>query len=654
MKYSLLRKRMADLKILTYNVQGLGGISKRTDIFDFLRNQNSDIYCLQETHFTDTEKQSIRNLWNGECIFNNYTSNAKGVAILFGKNFEYKINKHITDNEGNFIIVDITAQNQRFTLVNIYGPNLEKPIFFQKLFQYTEEVGNTEFILCGDFNLIIDPEMDCFNYKNINNPKARDKLLEYIDTYHMIDPFRENCPQLKRYTWRRRNPIKQARLDFFLISEGLSQFTQQSKIGPSYRSDHSLVTLELSFTNTTQGKSYWKHNNSMLTELEYLKIMNKKIMEVKKQYAVPVYNTDEIENIPDEEIHFTINDQLFLDVLLMELRGQSISYCSFKKKQRNTEEKELISKITLIENNLNTNNTEELDILKTDLQDIRYEKLKGNMIRSRAEYIDKGERPTKYFCGLEKHNYVSKTMQQLEKDDGTTIRDQKAILKETELYYKQLYASRDTELENIDLENYIGHNMKKLTNTQADKLEGLLTLQEISTTLKNMKNDKSPGLSGFAAEFFKVFWNKLRTFVLRSLNYGYLTGELSITQKKGIITCIPKENKPKIFLKNWRPLTLLDTVYKLASGAIANRIKLVLDDLINRDQTGFIKGRSLVENIRVIYDIMKFTEEQQIPGLILLIDFEKAFDSLSWNYLHKALQHLNFGESVRQWVKIFL
>ena len=86
---------------------------------------------------------------------------------------------------------------------------------------------------------------------------------------------------------------------------------------------------------------------------------------------------------------------------------------------------------------------------------------------------------------------------------------------------------------------------------------------------------------------------------------------------------------------------------------MANRIKLVLDDLINRDQTGFIKGRSLVENIRVIYDIMKFTEEQQIPGLILLIDFEKSFDSLSWNYLHKALQHLNFGESVRQWVKIF-
>ena len=95
-----------------------------------------------------------------------------------------------------------------------------------------------------------------------------------------------------------------------------------------------------------------------------------------------------------------------------------------------------------------------------------------------------------------------------------------------------------------------------------------------------MKNEKSPGISGFAAEFFKVFWKDIGQFVLRSLNYGYMKGELSISQKQGVITCIPKENKPKLYLKNWRPITLLDTVYKIASGSIANRIKPNLDSLI--------------------------------------------------------------------------
>ena len=98
------------------------------------------------------------------------------------------------------MIGDITAQNQRFTLVNIYDPNFDNPVFFQNIFQHIEDIGNLDFILCGDFNLIIDSEMDCYNYKNINNPKARDKVLEYIDTYNMIDPFHENCPYLKQYT----------------------------------------------------------------------------------------------------------------------------------------------------------------------------------------------------------------------------------------------------------------------------------------------------------------------------------------------------------------------------------------------------------------------------------------------------------------------
>ena len=88
-----------------------------------------------------------------------------------------------------------------------------------------------------------------------------------------------------------------------------------------------------------------------------------------------------------------------------------------------------------------------------------------------------------------------------------------------------------------------------------------------------MKNGKSPGLSGFSADFFKVFLKQLGVFVLRSLNHGYAIRELSISQKQGIITCIPKDNKPKIFLKNWRPLTLLDTVYKLASGTLSIELK---------------------------------------------------------------------------------
>ena len=141
-----------------------------------------------------------------------------------------------------------------------------------------------------------------------------------------------------------------------------------------------------------------------------------------------------------------------------------------------------------------------------ELLDLRQENLKGQIIRSKAQYIDKGEKPTKYFRGPEKHNYITKTMLKLEKEDGKILTEQRDILKETETFYNHLYSNTDSTLDNVDLDEYIGNNsINKLTKDQADKLEEILTLTEISSTLKSMQSEKSPGLSGFSADFSKSF-----------------------------------------------------------------------------------------------------------------------------------------------------
>ena len=154
------------------------------------------------------------------------------------------------------------------------------------------------------------------------------------------------------------------------------------------------------------------------------------------------------------------------------------------------------------------------------------------------------------------------------------------------------------------MDNYLSKiELKQLNTTDSNKLEGKISHHEASLTLKHMKNNKSPGSSGYTPEFFKCFWGKLSHFVVRAINYAFESGELSLTQKLGIITCIPKGNKSRDLLKNWRPLSLLNTIYKIASGAIANRLKTVLNLLIDNDQTGFISGRFIGENTRLIYDI---------------------------------------------------
>ena len=106
-------------------------------------------------------------------------------------------------------------------------------------------------------------------------------------------------------------------------------------------------------------------------------------------------------------------------------------------------------------------------------------------------------------------------------------------------------------------------------------------------------------------------------------------------------------------MKNWRPISLLNTTYKLASSCIAERIKSVLPIIISNDQTGFIPGRYIGENTRLIYDILFYTEVNYLPGLLLLIDFEKAFDSVSWKFINEVLDFFNFGPSIKLWIKTF-
>ena len=108
----------------------------------------------------------------------------------------------------------------------------------------------------------------------------------------------------------------------------------------------------------------------------------------------------------------------------------------------------------------------------------------------------------------------------------------------------------------------------------------------------------------------------------KAINEGYREGKMSITQRQGVITCLPKGDKPKQYLKNWRPITLLNVIYKLASGCIAERMKLILNKLISNKQSGFMSGRYIDENTRLIYDILHITDELDLPGLLLIIDFE--------------------------------
>ena len=211
---------------------------------------------------------------------------------------------------------------------------------------------------------------------------------------------------------------------------------------------------------------------------------------------------------------------------------------------------EIISEIERNEHDPGQSTT--LERLKLDLMSLRESKMKGQFIRSRADWLQAGEKATQYFCNLERKNCIDKTIRKICTENGEILTNQDNILKNIKDYYGNLFKSRDALIEDIDLNQTLDQNfVKKLSTTQAHSLEGKIQLEELNRALKNMKNNKTPGIDGFPSEFFKMFWSKLKFLILRVANYCYDKGKLSTTWRQCIINCIPKGDKPRQYLKNW-------------------------------------------------------------------------------------------------------
>ena len=443
--------------------------------------------CLQDTHFIKDLEPYIETQWGYKCVFNSHTSNSRGVAVLFNNDFKLKLHKEKKDNNGNLLALDLSINEHRVTLINIYGPNTDSPEFFEAIRDILIDLDNLYFVICGDYNIALKPDIDTFNYTNINNPKAREKLLEIMEDMKLVHYFRILNPDSKCFTWRRKNPIRQARLDYFLTSENLGNIIHVDtiKVKPGYRSDHSTVILELKFNKFEKGKGLWKFSNQLLKDKKYVDLVKETIQQVKCQYANILYVEDNIKDISNATIDLTVSDSLFLETLLMEVRGKTISFASYKKKERNKLQNELEKEINTLENSAVTDpNLAQLEEKKRLLENLRKEKLQGTIIRSKALWVDEGEKPTKYFCNLESRNYVNKTIQKLELEGKGIITNQKEILSEVQHFYQNLYKKNDNILDlNLD-EILQPYNVPKLDEPAAELLEGPIKDTEILEVLK--------------------------------------------------------------------------------------------------------------------------------------------------------------------------
>ena len=639
---------MANLKcnIITLNVRGVRNRVKRRSIFSYLKDQNCHFYLLQETFSEPKDEHVWKNEWGGDVFFSHGSNHAKGVCILVNPSIVVNIENSYKDIDGRIIAIDVICNGVNLSICNVYAPTScqFQGKFLQILNEFmTSNLNITQLIIGGDWNATLE----CIDKRGGTRWKPtayRNGIISMMEELDLIDIFRKLKPHIKSFSYESKFLKVKSRLDYFLIAKHLTQHVHNVETKTATTPDHKAIKLSLKLSQVIRGPGLWKFNNSFLKDKNYLTLITESYPIISEKYA----------NIVDKRLKW--------ELIKMEIRSITISFAARKAKEFRKQESDLQKRLDVIDksisNSCDNQNIEdklkEFDKLKNEFNRLYEIKGKGAIFRSKARWVEYGEKPTKYFFNMEKKSYNKKVISELKRSDGKTVVNEQEIMTAIQTFYENLYSS-DIDHHSNNVFYDFGRNLQfaKLSDEEMLDLDGEITLEECETILNTFKNGKSPGDDGYTAEFYKQFFSLLGQDLVNSFNAAFDIGEMSVSQRRGVITLLPKEDSNLLLLSNWRPITLLNTDYKIASKVIAKRIERVLPSIIHPDQTGFMKGRYIGQNIRLINDIIQQTELQKIPGILLSLDFQKAFDTLEWSFIQHTLNLFNFGNSIKKWISAF-
>ena len=634
--------KLADLQILSLNVRGIGDAKKRREIFRWLKQYHdgtNSIILLQETHSSDKVEQLWCDDWGSKIFFSHGTSNARGVAILMPLKYNFDTSEVYKDNAGRILSISVTIDDKSYNIVNVYAPtkdNVQSQVAFLKELDINLHLAESSYIIGGDFNTYLNPILDKEGGTIEKQSKYNVHLTNLMEEYNIIDIWRTQNPARKVFTWRQNKPRVQSRLDYFLISGELYYNITKVNIKPSIKTDHSLLHINLNILNEEKrGPGFWKFNTALLRDDVYIDLIKETILLLQEQY-----NT-------------VTNHGLQWVLIKSDIRQLTIDYSKTRAKIRREVEGDLQKQYIQASDNFVENSSEEnlviMENIKENIEAINAFKTAGLQIRAKAQFIEENKKSTSYFLNVEKRNYKMKHIKKLNITETESIVDPSKILAEEKSFYKTLY----TKNKNLNTDEYgtFFNNIPKLCSYDKTLCEQPLTIEECAKALLTLKNGKSPGSDGFPPDFYKIFWKTIKHIVFDSIIYGIENKELSIEQCRGVLKLILKKNKNPCYLKNWRPISLLNTDYKLIAQVFSKRLQKVLPTIISEFQNGYIQGRYIGYNIRTIIDIINFSKTGHKDCLIAFLDFEKAFDQLDWNFIEQTLTAFNFGPFFKNVVK---
>ena len=627
---------MTKLKIISLNVNGLNNQIKRRKILLQLKRAGGDVLFLQETHLTKKEHSK---LGKGFIYSSSYGSQKRGVAIIIQPHVAFKEESCITDKEGRFVLVIGKIESITVSFLNVYYPPELGPDFMSKIIELLMTKCKGITLMGGDMNLTINPRLDSSNNKPHRADKASSILRGTMSEFGLVDTWRMLNPTKKTYTYYSGRFSTSNRLDYFFMFKKDVELIETCNIGIRDLSDHATVTITLNL-NIKEGEKIWRLNNSLLKD----KLFVGKINKVLKEYLEINDNGD-------------TNPIILWEGAKAVLRGHIIAYGAFKKRQRQQKQKTLEQQIQILEDKLKTSNELKFKIeLKhryKELDKIRTEEVEKLMAYTKQKYYDGGPNSLKLLAYQLKKQSKKAYITKLKTENGSeTLTEKAKIADEFVKYYEKLYNGNIGDMDLEQMKSFLDKlNLKQVAERQNEKLIKDITAVEILQQINQLKMGKTPGDDGYTNEFYKTFKKDLMPLLLRAYNFALHTGTWAATWNSSIITVIHKEGKDATECSSYRPISLLNTDHKIITSIIANRLKDIVPDIINSDQSGFISGRLLSDNIRRTLNIIDYAHKHNTNLLLLMLDAEKAFDRVLWPFMFEIVRSFGFHEKFNEWLQ---
>lgn len=616
-----------EVKFATYNVRGLRNSLKRVDIFKQLLKNKFSVIALQETHCTADVVDIWKEEWPGESVWTLGSPTHAGVAFLFHPDLDIEIINNFEAIPDRILRLNVKLHGIDLQLLNIYGytSNTEDAaeIFFYRANQaLTFEPPS---IILGDFNMVESPSLDrlggnsrthhTYGIKNLN------ELKEDCD---VVDIWRTRNPTGRSYTWTSPNGNIRSRLDRIYISKLFVPLVSTSYVVQTPFSDHDICVCETGLPSITpRGPGRWRLNVEYLSHERY----QNEITEFFEHWKT--------------QKHLYQNLQDWWDLAKIYFKSISIQYAVELNKHIRQDQARIMS---LIEQEQQSSSPDKVKIndLWDELKLIEREKSKKVFIFTHTAVRESDEKPTKYFYSLLRERKSKSALDKLVTDEGDTLSSPAEVLAETRNFYKNLF-SEEKNISQKHQDFFLKKVKTKLTRDQRNALETHLTLKNLEDALFQAEKEKSPGDDGLPYEFYTTFWHILSEDFLEVTSQSLYVDELlPKSQRRSVIILIHKRGD-KTRLVNWRPISLLNTDYKIIAKALSNRLRNVLATLLHSTQTANVPGRTIFENLFLIRDTLEYCDRHKIDGYLISIDQEKAFDKTHRPFLYSVLETMGFG-----------